>query len=129
MPKKLPDDVSYHHYRDMFRVAFTGIKTAFKEEKNMRFDVLMCLVVSAAGMFFRLRKTEWCFLLLGFGIVLMAEMMNTAIENIVDFICPHYDCRAGKIKDLASGAVLILCFFVALMGLVIFVPYLLEVIR
>ena len=125
MIKTLPDKVSYKRSKDMFKVAFEGIVMAFKEEKNMRFDVLMGLIVLVAGVYFKITNTQWCILFLTIGVVLMAEIFNTAIENIVDFICPHYDLRAKKIKDLSCGAVLVICLSAIGVGLFIFIPYLL----
>lgn len=125
MPKTLPDKVSYKRSKDMFKVAFEGIVMAFKEEKNMRFDVLMGLIVLVAGVYFKITSTQWCILFLTIGVVLMAEIFNTAIENIVDFICPYYDLRAKKIKDLSCGAVLVICLSAIGVGLSIFIPYLL----
>lgn len=124
MPKKLPDNVDYNRSKDMFKVAIEGIVTCLKEEKNMRFDLCMGLLVIIAGLIFQVSMIEWCLLILLIGLVLMAEMINTAIENIVDFICPHYDLRAKKIKDIACGAVLVICIASAIIGLLIFVPYL-----
>lgn len=123
MPKKLPDNVSYHHYRDMFKVALTGIHVAYQEEKNSRFDLVMAFLVIIMGFVFHVQYLEWCLLLLCIGMVLTAEMFNTAIENVVDMICMDYHPMAKKVKDIASGAVLIICIVSAIIGLAIFVPY------
>lgn len=124
MPKKLPDDVHYRHYQDMFKVATHGIITSFKEEQNVRFEMMVGAIVIAFGGYFRITNTQWLVVILCIGIVLMAEIFNTAIEHIVDYICPKYDLHAKKIKDLASGAVLLICVHVAVIGLLIFIPYL-----
>lgn len=124
MPKKLPDDVHYERNREMFQVALSGIIVAFQEEKNFRFDCFVALLVILAGFFLHVSRTDWCVLMLCIGWVLMAEIMNTAIENVVDFICPHYDLKAKKIKDLSSGAVLVSCIIASIIGILIFLPYL-----
>lgn len=126
MPKKLPADVSYCRSKEMFKVAINGWIIAFKEEKNFRFDGLMAFLAIILGCYFQIDTMEWISLVLVIGLVLMAEIINTAIENIVDFICPHYDLRAKKIKDLSCGAVLVVCLVALIIGFIIFIPYLTE---
>lgn len=124
MSKKLPDNVSYNR-KNMFKIAFLGIKTAVLEEKNLQFDLFMAIVVVICGFVFKVTQTQWCLLLFAISQVIVCEMVNTLIENIVDWICPTYDLRAKKIKDIACGMVLISCIFSAIIGLIIFVPYVL----
>ena len=124
MSKKLPDNVSYNRI-NMFKIAFSGIKTAILEEKNLQFDLFMAIVVVTCGFIFKVTQVQWCLLLFAISQVIVAEMVNTIIENIVDWICPNYDLRAKKVKDLACGMVLIACIFSAIIGLIIFVPYVL----
>lgn len=124
MSKKLPDNVSYNR-KNMFKIAFLGIKTAVLEEKNLQFDLFMAIVVVFCGFVFKVTQTQWCLLLFAISQVIVCEMVNTLIENIVDWICPTYDLRAKKIKDIACGMVLISCIFSAIIGLIIFVPYVL----
>ena len=125
MSKNLPDNVDYQR-KDMFKVAFLGIKVAFKEEKNLQFDFIMAMMVTGCGFLFHVSKIEWLFLIFAMSQVIIAEMTNTVIENIVDFICPEYNLQAKKIKDLACGMVLSACIFSAIIGLLIFVPYILK---
>lgn len=124
MLKRLPDNVDYQR-KDMFKVAFHGIKTAVIEEKNLQIDFIMTFLVVLCGFIFKVSSTKWCILLLCVSTVIMAEMINTIIENIVDFICPEYSLVVKKIKDISSGMVLITCIFSAIIGLIIFVPYVL----
>ncbi len=126
MPKTLPDKVAYHHFRDMFKYASHGIVIAIKEEVNMKIHLIMTVIVVGLGLFFHLANWEWCIILLCIGGVFALEIVNTAIENIVDFICPEYHIMAGKIKDLASGCVLIFCIFVFIIGLIIFLPHIIS---
>lgn len=124
MSKKLPDKVNYQR-KDMFSLAFLGIKLAIKEEKNLQFDFFMAILVIACGFIFRVSLMKWCLLSLAISQVIVAELINTIVENIVDFICPEYDLRAKKIKDISCGMVLVACIFSAIVGLIIFVPYVL----
>lgn len=103
--------------------ALTGIFTAFKEEKNMRSHVLSALAAIIAGLIFRISATEWLFLLLSIFLVIAFEIMNSAVENVVDLASDyHFSMRAKNAKDMAAGAVLVVSGFAVVTGLVIFIP-------
>lgn len=103
--------------------AFTGILTAFKEERNMRKHGISAILVVIAGLIFRVSAVEWLFLLLSVFLVLAFEMMNSAIENVVDLASNyHFSMLAKNAKDMAAGAVLVVSTFAVLVGLVVFVP-------
>ena len=103
--------------------ALTGIFTAFKEEKNMRSHVLSALAAIIAGLIFRISATEWLFLLLSIFLVIAFEIMNSAVENVVDLASDyHFSMRAKNAKDMAAGAVLVVSGFAVITGLIIFVP-------
>ena len=87
--------------------ALTGIFTAFKEERNMKKHAVSALLAVIAGLVFKVSVIEWLFLLLSIFLVITFEIVNSAIENVV---------------DLAAGAVLVISGFAALTGLIIFVP-------
>lgn len=122
MSKKLHDSINYQR-KDMFKIAISGIKNAFFEEKNLQIDLFMAILVIMCGFIFKVNIYQWCILMIAICQVFVAEMVNTLIENIVDWFCPHYDLRAKKIKDISCGMVLIACIFSAIVGLIIFVPY------
>ena len=109
--------------------ALTGIFTAFKEEKNMRSHVLSALAAIIAGLIFRISATEWLFLLLSIFLVIAFEIMNSAVENVVDLASDyHFSMRAKNAKDMAAGAVLVVSGFAVITGLIIFLPKLWDVI-
>ena len=109
--------------------ALTGIFTAFKEEKNMRSHVLSALAAIIAGLIFRISATEWLFLLLGIFLVIAFEIMNSAVENVVDLASDyHFSMRAKNAKDMAAGAVLVVSGFAVITGLIIFLPKLWDII-
>lgn len=103
-----------------FGYAINGIFTAVKEQLNLKVHLLAMVCVIAAGLFFKLNTTEWAVVLLTFGLVLVAEMVNTAIEYLVDFVSPEHHLQAGKVKDVAAGAVLISAIIAGVVGLLIF---------
>ena len=109
--------------------ALTGIFTAFKEEKNMRSHVLSAVAAIIAGLIFRISATEWLFLLLSIFLVIAFEIMNSAVENVVDLASDyHFSMRAKNAKDMAAGAVLVVSGFAVITGLIIFLPKLWDVI-
>lgn len=105
-----------------FGYAGRGIKAVLKSEINMKIHLIMAVLVVICGIFFRISLNEWLICLLCFGIVMSAEIMNTAIETVIDLVSPDKNKLAGKAKDAAAGAVLVAAIFAAITGLIIFVP-------
>ena len=110
-----------------FKYAIRGIGRTIKSEKNMQIHLVVAFLVIVAGVLLSINLTEWLLCLLCFAMVISAELFNSAIENVVDLISPQHHKLAGKAKDIAAGAVLITAIFAAIIGLVIFVPKLLDV--
>ncbi|MGT2704510.1 MULTISPECIES: diacylglycerol kinase family protein [Streptococcus] len=103
--------------------ALTGIFTAFKEERNMRKHALSAILAIVAGFLFGISVTEWLFLLLSVSLVIAFEIMNSALENVVDLASDyHFSMLAKNAKDMAAGAVLVISGFALVTGLIIFVP-------
>lgn len=94
----------------------------------MRIHLAVALVVVIAGAMLQLSTNEWLVVWLCIGAVLVAELMNTAIEKLVDMVSPQYNQQAGLVKDVAAGAVLVCAIVTAVAGLIIFVPKLLALI-
>lgn len=108
-----------------FGYAFEGIFTGIKKERNMKIHCLTMLCVVAAGFVFRISVSEWCICLILFGMILSLELVNTAMEAVVDLVTEE---RRPLAKDTAAGAVLIAAIMAAGVGLLIFVPKVLELI-
>ncbi|HEM6232949.1 TPA: diacylglycerol kinase family protein [Streptococcus suis] len=103
--------------------AVTGLFTAFKEERNMKKHLASAVLVMLAGLIFQVSVTEWLFLLLSISLVIAFEIVNSAIENVVDLASGyHFSMLAKNAKDMAAGAVLFVSGFAVLVGLMIFVP-------
>ena len=105
-----------------FVYAGRGIRQVFGTEANMKIHIVITFLVIIAGVAFSISLTEWMFILLCVGMVVGAEMMNTAIENVVDLASPGQHPLAGKAKDIAAGAVLVCAIISVIVGLLIFVP-------
>lgn len=107
---------------DSFRNAFRGIRIAARTERNMRIHLIFAILVIFFGTLFLISPLEWMICLICFGLVIGMEMMNTAIETLVDLVSPQKQKMAGKAKDIAAGAVLVSALIAATVGLIIFVP-------
>ena len=103
--------------------AITGIFTAIKEERNMRKHALSALVAILAGLVFRISATEWLFLLMAVFLVIALEIVNSAIENVVDLASNyHFSMLAKNAKDMAAGAVLVVSCYALITGMIVFIP-------
>ncbi|MBQ8241518.1 MAG: diacylglycerol kinase family protein [Bacteroides sp.] len=109
-----------------FVYAFQGIGSFLKKEHNAWIHCTAIVLVTWGGFHFQITSTEWCIVLLCFGLVLAAEAFNTAIERLVNLVSPDYHPLAGDVKDVAAGAVLICAITAAIIGCIIFLPYLLD---
>lgn len=107
-----------------FVFAWKGIKAVIKGEPNAAIHLLLAGSALLMGFYFRLSPEEWRWIVLCIALVLAAESMNTAVEAIVDLVSPGKHPLAGKAKDTAAGAVLLLAAGAAVIGLSIFLPYL-----
>lgn len=111
------------HFIRSIEFALTGIKTVYREERNMRTHSIVGILAIIAGLVFRLNRWEWLWLLLSIFLVIVMEIINTAFENVVDMVTDFHFHSIGKnIKDMAAGAVLITAFFALLVGSFIFLP-------
>ena len=105
-----------------FGYALKGIKAVFGKEANMNIHLIMTTLVIICGFVFSISITEWMLCIGCFGLVISLEMLNSAIENLVDLVSPEKHELAGKVKDIAAGAVLVAAICAAIVGLIIFVP-------
>lgn len=105
---------------------FNGILYTLKHERNMVIHFLVMILVIIAGIVFKITFVEWgvCFVL--FALVLSLELMNTALENVVDLVTEEKKAKAKVAKDAAAGAVLVSAIFAVIIGISIFLPRLLE---
>lgn len=109
-----------------FKFAFNGIRLMFKSGPNFIIQLLIAILVISAGIYFQITTYEWTTILICVGGVLSAEIFNTAIEKMVDHLSPEKNKYAGEIKDLAAGAVLLFSIITAIIGIIIFYPYLIH---
>lgn len=107
-----------------YRYALRGIWLAFRYEPNMAFHFIGALAVIVTNVWLGLTKTDWLVTLMLIGVVWMSEIFNTAIEKLADRITKEQDPLIGQAKDLAAGAVLIICIVAVICAGIIYWPYL-----
>lgn len=112
--------------RKTFGYAFEGILTGIRKERNMRIHTVAMILVVFFGTVLGLSATEWCICLVLFGLVMALELVNTAVEAVVDLVTEERKPLAKIAKDTAAGAVLIAAIMAAVIGCIIFLPKILE---
>lgn len=105
-----------------FSYALAGVAAGVKSERNMVIHFAAVAVVVVFGALLQISQTEWLICVILFGCVLTAEMFNTAVETVVDMVCPRIDPKAKLAKDVSAGAVLFMALAAAIAGCVIFLP-------
>ena len=110
-----------------FKYSIEGLKYAYKYEQSMLIHVIATICVLLANIFFQVSGIEWLITLLAIGMVLSAELINSAIEAVVDLVTLEEHPLAKIAKDCSSAATFILACMAALIGIVVYVPYIMGV--
>lgn len=117
------------HFSYSLDFAISGLKVAFKEERNLRFHICALIAVCILGAVFRLSLNEWLWILLSAVLVIVAELANTALENTVDMVTNyHFHPLGKKVKDIGAGMVLVQAIFALIVGGIIFIPKIYQLI-
>ena len=110
-----------------FKCASQGIIQAIKTERNVKIHITIMILVIIAGIVLKITKQEWITCIILFGLVIGGEMLNSAIETVVDIAMPEINPKAKFAKDVAAGAVLIFAISSAIIGLIIFIPKIIAI--
>ncbi|WP_190808901.1 diacylglycerol kinase family protein [Flagellimonas sp. S3867] len=102
--------------------AVKGLFLLLRTEASIKIQFVIALLMTGAGFYFEISKTEWIVQLLAIGMVMGIEGLNTAIEKIADYIQPEKDPKIGFIKDVSAGAVMIVSIIASIIGLIIYIP-------
>ena len=127
MQNKLSDKFTLKKRLLSFKYALNGIVYLYKTQPNLWIHTVIMLVAIFLNIFLKISGTEWAIILIVMAIVLISEIFNTAIELIIDFISPEFNKKAGIIKDIAAGAVLLTVFLAVILGFIIYVPYIKKI--
>jgi diacylglycerol kinase (ATP) len=109
-----------------FRYAGDGFRALFRTEHNAWIHFILTVAAIAAGFLLHISRIEWLTLVIAFGLVWMAEIFNTCLEKVMDFISEERHPQIKAIKDLAAAAVLTAAIVAITVGLIIFIPKLFD---
>lgn len=123
MDNKIPSKFSPKRIARSFRFAFEGIWAGVKSETNWTIGIIEAVIVIWAGFYLNISKSDWIIVILLIGLVLYAELCNSAIEAIVDSFTPEEHPKAKLAKDFSAGSVVILIIAAAIIGGITFWPY------
>lgn len=104
--------------------AFRGIGLALRYEVNMTLHLVATLGVISMNFLLNVDRNDWIFTLILIGVVWMSEIFNTSIEKLADRVSKDHDDLIRQAKDLAAGAVLVVCIVAVICGGFIYYPYL-----
>lgn len=104
------------------RFAINGLKIVFKEEHNFRVHLAVSLLIIALGICFNISTYEWLIIFILTGMVFAFEIINSAIENICDYVSPSWHKVIKRTKDLSAAAVLTTVIIAVICGFIIFAP-------
>ena len=122
------DKFSLRSRFESFKFAFRGLWFLFKEEHNARIHFIAAVVAIALGILLKIEIREWSLLAVVIGLVIITELVNTAIETLSDIIDPEWNAKIMKAKDYAAAAVLISAVVSVVIAGLIFIPKILDLI-
>ncbi len=111
------------------RHALSGLVHAVRRERNFRIELILGLTALAMAWWLQISRVEWLAVVICCGLVLSAELLNTAIEHLADTNGPGHSEQIRVIKDVAAGAVLLAAVVSFVVGVVVFLPYLAAMAR
>lgn len=107
--------------------AIKGAWLLLKTEASIQVQFAIAVLVTIAGFYFEITNTEWMLQILAIGLVMGLEGLNTAVEEIADFVHPDLHHKIGLIKDFSAGAVFFGAITAVIIGCLIYFPYILEI--
>jgi diacylglycerol kinase len=108
---------------ESFKNAFKGLLNLITSEPNAKIHAAATITVIVLGIYYELNIIEWAFITYSIIMVWSAEALNTAIERLSDVVSPELNPGIKEVKDLASGAVLIVAIGAVIIGILVFGPY------
>lgn len=106
-----------------FYYAIKGAWMLLKTEQSIQVQMVVSIGVIAAGFYFDITATEWMLQLFAIGLVMSIEGLNTAVEELANFVHPDFHNKIGHIKDIAAGAVFFAAIIAVIIAFIIYTPY------
>lgn len=109
--------------------SFNGIKYVFTTQRNLKIQLIIGIIAILAGIILKINILEWTIITIIIFMVFFSELLNTVVETIVDMITIEYNENAKIAKDIAAGAVTLVSIASVIIGLLIFLPKILEIMK
>lgn len=119
-------DFKVKNLRESFRCALCGLIDAWQSERNMRIHTLAAALAVGVGFWLKLDRVEWLFLLSAIFLVTTMEMLNTALERVVELFTQEYHPLARLAKNAAAGAALLATLYALAVAALVLFPLLAE---
>ena len=104
------------------RDCINGFKFININEDNFKREILLGIIALLISYILKISKLEFIIIIIMIGLVLTCEVINTAIERLVDLVSPSYNKLAGDVKDIMAFSVFLMCIISLIVGVIIFVP-------
>lgn len=109
--------------------SIAGLRTSYLEEQSLMIHTVMSLIVILLGIYFKISRYDWVFSLILMGLILCAELLNTAIEANVDLATKKIHPLAKEAKDVGSAATFMMSIIALIGEIIIFYPYIIDLFR
>jgi len=106
-----------------FTYAFRGLLKTFREEQNLRVQTIAALLAIILAVILKIERFEWALLIFSISLVILMEILNSAVERVSDVLKPRISSYVKEIKDIMAAAVLLSAISAVIIGLIIFLPY------
>ena len=114
---------------DSVKNCLDGINYVLANENNFVREIILGICAILMSYFLHITRIEWIIVLLLINFVLIIELLNTALEKVVDLYTTKYNEIAKVVKDVASASVFLMSLFSAIIGFLIFMPYIIELLE
>ena len=109
-----------------FVYAFRGLFKTFREEQNLQIQAIIALFIVLLAWTLQINKIEWCLLIVVISLVILAEIINSAVERITDVLKPRINSYVKEIKDIMAAAVMLASLTAVIIGIIILGPYIIR---
>ena len=116
-------------FRHSIRHATDGLKAIFRDERNFRNDLIIAVLIIVLGFILKISHFDWIAITLVISMVLVSEAINSVIEAMCDTVSHEFKVNIKYAKDVSAGAVLLSAFVSVITGLLVFLPYIWELLR
>jgi diacylglycerol kinase len=112
-----------------FTYSFKGLRKIIQEEQNLKIQLIFGLIAAILGITFQVSRTEWMVLIISSTLVIFAEVLNSAVERVTDVLKPRINDYVKEIKDIMAAAVMISAISSVIIGIIVFYPYLKNILH